>query len=120
VSRKSSAYFLAVGLGFRGLVAIPQLLTHRSSPYSRGSGCRTMLVDAKDHPFPRCADGPGEMGIKIWGAVRFGEGVKLNMKICNLAARLECEAIIIRSTQRKAASVCGNCCKKPQTATSAK
>ena len=67
---------------------------------------QTMLVDAKT-TLPR-RDGPGEM-IKIWGAGRSTQGVRLNMKYASWAPLLECEAIITSLTPKESRVVadCG-------------
>lgn len=74
-------------------------------PYSKDQ-VQTMLVDATT-TLPR-RDGPGEM-IKIWGAGRSTNGVRLNMKYASWAPLLECEAIItsIAPTQSRVVADCG-------------
>jgi hypothetical protein len=74
-------------------------------PYSTDQ-VQTMLVNAET-TLPR-RDGPGDM-IKIWGAGRSANGVKLNMKYASWAPLLECEAIITAITPNESRVVadCG-------------
>jgi hypothetical protein len=75
-------------------------------PYSKDE-VQAMLVRAET-TLPR-RDGPKDM-IKIWGAGRSANGVRLNMKYASWAPLLECEAIVT-SIKPKETRVVADCAK---------